>query len=138
MSSGALDAITHEVVTLTNTGYINSQSVVELLVKLKEHCSLPITVVLDNAAYQRCALVRDKAAELGIHLLFLPPYSPNLNLIERLWKFVKAECLNSVYYESFPAFKKAIDECLKKTGTEYKPQLDTLLTLKFQRFKSAS
>ena len=66
------------------------------------------------------------------------PYPIGLDLIERLWKFVKAECLNSVYYESFPEFRKATDDCLKKTGTEYKSQLDTLLTLKFQRFKSAS
>ena len=63
---GALNAITHEIVTITNTQYINSQSVVALLLKLKEQCSLPITLVLDNAAYQRGAWVRDKAAELGI------------------------------------------------------------------------
>ncbi len=136
---GALHAITHEVVTITNTGYINSQSVVALLTKLHEKfADLPITLVLDNAAYQRCALVRDKAAELNIELLFLPPYSPNLNLIERLWKFVKAECLNSVYYETFAEFTEAIDNCLEKTATDYKSQLDTLLTLKFQRFKSAA
>ncbi len=53
----------------------------------------------------------DKAKELGIHLLFLPPYSPNLNLIERLWKFTKKKCLYNQYYESFDRFKEAIDDC---------------------------
>ena len=48
-----------------------------------------LTIVLDNARYQRCALVQSLAQSLGIELLFLPAYSPNLNLIERFWKFVK-------------------------------------------------
>jgi len=135
---GALHAITHELVTITNTAYIHAQSVVDLLTKLHEQfVDLPITLVLDQAAYPRCALVREKAAELKIQLLFLPPYSPNLNLIERLWKFVKAEFLNSVYHETFGEFQRAIDDCLKKTATEHKSKLDTLLTLKFQHFKAS-
>ena len=56
--------------------------------------------------------VMDKAKELGIHLLFLPPYSPKLNLIERLWKFTKKKCLYNKYYESFHNFKEAINDCL--------------------------
>ena len=116
------NAISHEGVTITNTAYINSQAVVDLLTKLRAQFSeLPMTLVLDNAAYQRCALVRDKAAELHIQLLFLPPYSPNLNLIERLGKFVKAQYLHSVYHETFAEFKQAMDDCLTKTATDYKP-----------------
>jgi transposase len=57
--------------------------------------ALPITVVMDNARYQRCQLVQTLARQLNIELLFLPSYSPNLNLIERLWKFVKKTALNS-------------------------------------------
>ncbi len=48
-----------------------------------------ITVVLDNARYQKCAMVQDCAAALGIELLYLPSFSPHLNLIERLWRFVQ-------------------------------------------------
>ena len=76
------------------------------------HPSEPITLVLDNARYQRCAMVMDKANELGIELLFLPAYSPNLNLIERLWKLVKKRCLTNKYYQDFSGFRNAIDHCL--------------------------
>ncbi|MCL5063688.1 MAG: transposase [Firmicutes bacterium] len=69
---------------------------------------LPITLVLDNGAYQRCAMIQARAQARGIQLLFLPPYSPNLNRIERLWKFVKAESLSAVYHETCPAFCEVI------------------------------
>ena len=77
------------------------------------------------------------AAQLGLELLFLPPYSPNLNLIERLWKFVKKQCLYSKYYGKFDPFKQAITDCLAATSTKHKAELKTLLTLKFQTFEKA-
>ena len=93
---GALHAITQEVITVTNFTYINAESVCQLLRKLSAlGLQVPITLVLDNARYQRCALVQSVADTLGIELLYLPAYSPNLNLIERLWKFVKKQCLYS-------------------------------------------
>jgi transposase len=65
------------VITVTTLTYINSQSVCQLLVKLAElSLQVPITLVLDNARYQRCALVQSLANSLGIELLYLPPYSP--------------------------------------------------------------
>ena len=93
--------------------------------------------MLDNARYQRCSLVEKFAIELNIELLFLPAYSPNLNLIERLWKFVKKECLYSKYYSEFISFKNAIVDCLEKTHSSYKQTLNSLLTLKFQTFKES-
>jgi len=85
---GAINAISKEIVLVTNTSYITSIEICQLLVKIagRRRQAVPITIVLDNARYQRCKLVIAKAEELGIELLFLPPYSPNLNLIERLWK----------------------------------------------------
>jgi hypothetical protein len=62
----------------------------------------------------------EKAAAFGIVLLFLPPYSANLNFIERLWKFVKAECPNSHYYEKVPEFCDATSTCLANTSTAHK------------------
>ena len=87
---GALNAITHELVLVTNDTYINALSVCDLLRRIAAlGLTVPITLVLDNARYQKCHLVRNLAATLNIELLYLPTYSPNLNLIERLWKFVK-------------------------------------------------
>jgi len=87
---------------------------------------------MDNARYQRCQLVLQLAQLFKIELLFLPPYSPNLNLIERLWKFVNRYVLYSKYYENFGSFKEAIQNCLSQTNTTYKAELDSLITLKFQ------
>ncbi|MBI3190504.1 IS630 family transposase [archaeon] len=132
---GALNAVTHELMTVINDAYINSQSVCDLLLKIARlNLKTPVTLVLDNARYQRAKLVQALAAQLNIELLFLPPYSPNLNLIERLWKFVKKQCLYSRYYGEFKSFSNAIIDCLKKTHSTYKQQLDSLLTLEFQTF----
>lgn len=133
---GAISARTHQLITVTNNTYINADSVCELLLAIAEiGFQVPITLVLDNAKYQHAQVVKELADKLGIELLFLPAYSPNLNLIERLWKLVKKECLYSKYYESFGLFTEAIQNCLSKVGTdEYEPKLKTLLTLKFQTF----
>lgn len=133
---GAINAVSKEITLVTNTTYITSLQVCEMLVKiaLKRTAEVPITIVLDNARYQRCKVVTDKAAELGIELLFLPPYSPNLNLIERLWKFVKKQVLYSKYYEKFEDFKAAITKCLEQSETKHKEALDSLLKLNFQTF----
>lgn len=132
---GALNAITHERVLVTNDTYIHANSVCDLLRRVAAlGLSVPITFILDNARYQKCFLVQNLARELNIELLYLPSYSPNLNLIERLWKFVKKKCLYSTYYENFALFTKAISSCLAQTHTTYKAELDTLLALKFQTF----
>jgi transposase len=133
---GALNAVTHELIMVTNDTYINAQSVCALLHKIAGlGLKIPITLVLDNARYQKCALVMDLAQSLQIELLYLTTYSPNLNLIERLWKFVKKQCLYSVYYADFVTFKEAITTCLDHCHTTYKRDLDSLLTLQFQSFK---
>lgn len=72
-----------------------------------------------------------------MELLFLPPYSPNLNLIERLWKVVKKQCLYSQYYNKFDKFKQAISDCLENASVRHKDKLNSLLTLNFQTFEKA-
>jgi len=135
---GAINAITHQLITVCNETYINACSVCELLYKIREETIGAITIVLDNARYQRCALVMELAEKLNIELLFLPSYSPNLNLIERLWKWNKKDCLYCKYYERFDEFKEAINQSLRKVSqTETKKEMDSLLTLKFQLFNSA-
>lgn len=131
---GALNAITKELITITNDSYITSVQVCELLRKIAALSSGPVTLVLDNARYQRCRLVMNLAQELGITLLFLPPYSPNLNLIERLWKLVKKECLYSIYYDNFGSFCQSIQGFLNTMHLTHRSKLDSLLTLNFQKF----
>lgn len=132
----AINAVTKQVISVSNQTYINAKSVCELLFQLSDlDLDIPITLVLDNASYQKCKFVKDIAAFLGIELLYLPSYSPHLNLIERLWRFVRNECLYSKYYENFADFQAAIASCLEKTNTEYKEQLATLLSWNFQSFQ---
>jgi transposase len=132
----ALDAITHQVIRVTNGSYINAESVCQLLRQIAAAgLTRPITLVLDNARYQHCAVVEALARSLKIELLFLPSYSPNLNLIERLWRFVKKECLACKYLATYEAFTAAIDDCLNNLSTKHKSKMDTLLTLNFQTFE---
>src|SRR5262245_56238144 len=91
-------------------------------------------MMLDNARYQRCALVQAVAQELGIELLYLPAYSPNLNVIERLWRFVKKQCLYSKYYPDSSSFQQAVLTCIQQASTTHKEELNRLLTLRFQTF----
>ena len=134
---GALDAVTHRLIRVTNDGYINAESVCTLLRSVAAAgVGLPITLVLDNARYQKCALVQSLALSLGIELLYLPSYSPDLNLIERLWRFVRKRSLDSMYYEDFTQFTVAIDRCLEDLSTVHKGEMATLMTHKFQTFEN--
>jgi transposase len=135
---GALNAITHALVLVTKDTDINAHSVCQLLRKRAAlGLEVPITLVPDNARYRKCQLVWVLAEALNIELLYLPAYSPNLNLIERLWKFVKKKCLYSTYYATFKDFKQAISACLAQTHTTYKNELDSLLSLRFQTFEKS-
>ena len=130
---GALNAVTHEMLTVINETYINAWSVVELMRKIRAVTPVgKVVLVLDNARYQACYVVRSAAQMMQIELLYLPAYSPNLNLIERVWKFVRKKCLNCIYHENFERFSEAIMGCISKFGTEYKEELKTLLVWNFQ------
>ena len=137
---GALDAVSHKLIRVSNHSYINAESVCLLLraVAAAAAPGIPITLVLDNARYQKCALVDDLAKQLGIELLYLPSYSPNLNLIERVWKFVKSECLRSTYYANYADFTAAIQQCLDDLPTQHKAAMHSLLTHDFQTFENVS
>src|SRR5208283_2448772 len=95
---GAWNAVTNSLVAVTNTTVVSSETACELLRKIAaQSVGRPVTVLLDNARYQYCHVVQNLAQQLGIELLFLPSYSPNLDLIERLWKFVKKNALRGCY-----------------------------------------
>jgi transposase len=133
----ALHATTRASFTVTNLTYITSETVCTLLrVLASAYPGVLITVVLDNARYQRCALVQSLTQRLGIALLFWPAYSPNLNLIERFWTFVNKQCLYSKYYPDHGCFQPAIIECITQAPAKHKAELESLLTLKFQTLPS--
>jgi len=136
---GAWNAVTRELIAVTNTTVVNTETMCELLRKIAAvGLAGPITLVLDNARYQRNAVVQGLAAELGIALLFLPSYSPNLNLIERLWKFIKRNRLYGRYYATFAEFRLGIEGCLSDLSSTHSTALKKLMTLNFQTFQNVT
>jgi transposase len=139
---GAYDAISREMISITNTESVNTETMCDL-VQLIERTNrgrkrIPITLVLDNARYQRNSWVMQVAEECGIELLFLPSYSPNLNLIERYWRLIKKEALYGRYYANFAGFRAGIEEAMRKLRNEKEDKVISMMTLKFQTFEDVS
>ena len=131
---GALNFVTKKMETICNDTYITSVQVVELLEKMNRSFAHPIHIILDNASYQTCKYVKENAARLGITLHYLPSYSPNLNLIERVWKLVKSKVLNSAYFDTFDNFCKNISHCVDGLHITNAEEMATLVTSNFQLF----
>jgi transposase len=132
---GAWNAATGRLIAVVNDTVISSAQMCELLGKISlAHPGGNVTLVLDNARYQKCAVVMAEAARLGVDLKFLPSYSPNLNLIERLWRHVRKEALHGRHFAKFEDFKAAIDRCLFEPTGRQVEKLKSLMTLKFQMF----
>jgi transposase len=136
---GAWNAVTRELIAVTNTTVVNTETMCELMRKIAAlGLKGSISLVLDNARYQRNSTVQTLADQLGITLLFLPSYSPNLNLIERLWKFIKRRALYGRYHPTFTEFQAAIQETLNGLSSTHEEPLRNLMTLNFQRFENVS
>jgi transposase len=134
----AWNALTNQLVSITTCETVSSETMCDLLRKIAAlGLHGPVTLVL-HARYQHCAVVMNLAATLHIRLQFLPSYSPNLNLIERLWKFIKRDVLYGKHYDDFATFCRAIDDCLESIPTTHKSKLASLMTHNFQRFNIAS
>ena len=134
---GVVNAITKEILTINNTSYITAETIIVFLKKLRKHYGdMPLKIVLDNARYQHCKLVEEAAKSLNITLLFLPSYSPNLNIIERLWKFTKKKILYAKYYETPDKFHAAITDFFQIINQKYSPEVKKLMTLNFQFFEN--
>ena len=134
---GAVDAVSRPVHLVTNETYITAQSVCSRLDQLAAFYAprtVPLPLLLDPARYQRCALVQAHAQALGIELEFLPAYSPNLNLIERDWRWVKKRCLNVKYHPDFGSMKATIQQTTASAHDDYADELASWLTWNFQMF----
>lgn len=131
---GALNFVSKKVTTVSNDAYITATEVCELLQKVAtEYIGQSVHIVLDNARYQKCEMVKTLAEKLGVTLHYLPPYSPNLNLIERLWKHVKGR-LRTKYYDAFENFKSMIDSTIDDTDKGSKALLEKLIGESVQIF----
>ncbi len=110
----------------------NAPRVVDLFLKIREsHPDKNVTIILDNARYNHAKYTTTFAECYNIKLFFLPSYSPNLNLIERLWKFVKKILVHNIYYETFDEFKTAAINLFNNLDHHH-DELKSILTKKFQ------
>lgn len=136
--NGAMNAHQPEDVVVVEAESINAQATQELFEKLleKHPDKEKIYVLSDNARYYANTELKEWLQQNPkIQLIHLPPYSPNLNLIERLWKFLRKKVINLHYYPSFDEFRKAIHEFFANL-IQYKEELKTLMRPNFQRFSA--
>jgi len=112
---------------------INSQSTIELfkMIESKHPELAKIYIYSDNAKYYYSKLVRKHLANSRIELIPLPTYSPNLNLIERLWKLFKKNVIYNKYYEKFDQFKNAVFDFFENKIHTIKPELKSLMRERF-------
>jgi len=111
---------------------INADSTIKLfqLIETTYADKDTIYIICDNAKYYKCKLIDEYLSSSKINLIFLPPYSPNLNLIERVWKFLKKKVINTIYYEKFSSFKEAVLKFFNNSN-EYRDELKKSIGLKF-------
>lgn len=130
---GSINAITKQPVVVLTEQNCTSESIEMLLEEIrKTHPDgKEILLYLDNAPYHHAYEIEELAEELNITLRFLPPYSPNLNIIERLWKLLKKTVKYNKYYDTYNHFEHAV-ELFFKGIDKHSEKLHTLLTLKFQ------
>lgn len=134
--NGALDAETHEII-VTEHETLDAHAFIALMEQLEAINELAevIYIVLDNARYYKNIDVKTYVETSRIKLLFLPPYSPNLNLIERVWKFLKQNLLYNRYFETFDQFRSEIIAFLKTANIKFSDELDSLLEQNFHFYK---
>lgn len=130
--NGAIEISKQDVIART-CDVVDQHSMCELLhaIRRKNPDEANLYLVLDNAPYNRAKTVRQLAARLRIKILYLPPYSPNLNPIERLWKFMKKKVMANQHYDDLGSFRYAISEFFRGIR-KYWDELETLLTDNFQ------
>ena len=133
---GAIELSTMNVVSC-RPDYVNAETTVAFFDQLKTAYPISpnIHIILDQSGYHRSQLVKDEALKRNIVLHYLPPYSPNLNPIERLWKVMNENVRNNVFFKSAKHFKGAICEFFDKTILEIAPSLRGRINDNFQTIK---
>jgi len=135
---GAIEHSTMNVVSC-RPDYVNAETTVAFFAQLKvAYPTAPkIHIILDQSGYHRSQLVREQALEKNIELHFLPPHSPNLNSIERLWKVMNEQARNNVFFSSAKMFRDAINNFFDKTLLEIAQSLRGRINDNFQTINPA-
>lgn len=110
-----LDDIGNTIIDKYDT--VNADSIIKHFQLLREKNGPQgiIHLIIDQAPYHRAEIVAKAAEKLNIKIMFLPPYSPNLNPIERLWKVMNEHVRNNRFFKSAKDFKEAVDKFFKTT-----------------------
>jgi len=135
---GAYNPDQRSFIHLTGEENCNSERVIEYFeMILKWYQKAPkIILFLDNAKYFKAGIVTQWLEEhQNLKVEFLPPYAPNLNLIERFWRFVKDHLVKNTYYEKYKTFRAKVFQFLNHVD-QYDDELKTLMVEKFQIIKS--
>jgi transposase len=129
--NGALSARDHSAVVLS-ADTVNAEAMIELFKALeaKHPKAQTIHLIADNAKYNHAIKVQEYVKTSRVKIHYLPPYAPNLNLIERLWKFFHKKTLYNHYYPTYLEFKTASLDFFENMH-QYQDELDTLLTENF-------
>lgn len=136
--NGAVRAVKPEHMVYDIADRVNAQSTQRLCRKLlKKHPGKTIYYICDNARYNRCSWLQEWAEGQRIEFVFLPTYSPNLNLIERLWRLLRKEAIHSIYYDTYAKFRNGIIHFLENIK-EHKEEVRSLLTLNFRTVGNTS
>lgn len=122
----------HEYIDIRGTNTVTAATLQALIdaIGARHPKATRIVLLLDNARYNHAKLVWEHIEHTAVELKHLPSYSPNLNLIERLWRFLKDEVM-TVYHESFEMFVQEINKVLNNLD-EYADELASLMTEKFE------
>ena len=117
---------------------VNGDSIINFFNKVRSQYSSSKTIhlVLDGAGYHRSTVVKAEAKKLDIQLHYLPPYSPNLNPIERLWKVMNKHARNGEYFATAKLFREKIDDFFTKTLPDIADTLDSWINDNFQTLTS--
>lgn len=127
-----------DLISIEGTESCDAEMAGNLLIKIREANpgEASLIAVMDNIRYQHAKSVKELSEKLNIEILYLPPYSPNLNLIERFWKFMKKKVLKNKYYPTFEEFVAAVRDFLRNVD-KCKAELKSLMTEKFQLLNAA-
>ena len=137
--NGAYDIKSHKLISICQEDNVNTKSNIALFKKIisLNPDKKKITIILDNARFNKSKEIfkfvkKQNKGHPKIELMYTPPYSPHLNLIERLWRFLKKKLLSNRFYASYIKFKKAIEDFLERKISKFKNELKSLMTENFQ------